>query len=406
MFYDVITIGAGAAGFMAAIEAAKRKRKVLLIDHSPKIGEKIRISGGGRCNFTNINASPENYISSNPHFCKSALASYRPEDFIRLVKSHYIPFHEKKLGQLFCDHSSSAIIEMLYKEADKYGVEILNPCRVDQINKNDKGFSLKTTHEDFNCESLIIATGGLSIPKIGATDFGYKIAKQFGLNIIKTRPGLVPLVFEDEFIKNQAGTSFDASVSFGKAKFRENILFTHNGLSGPAILQISNYLQYGDAIKIDLCPDLNLKNLLLEAKQSGEKKKLKNILKEIKFSKPQNELKTKIQRENIFPDKFIDSLADAMDLEKSIAEVSNKVFDDLVTNLQNWQLEPSGDEGYAKAEVTLGGVDTKELDSKTMESKKIPGLYFIGEVVDVTGWLGGYNFQWAWASGYAAGRAC
>lgn len=406
MFYDVIIIGAGAAGFMAAIEAAKRKRKVLLIDHSPKIGEKIRISGGGRCNFTNINASYENYISANPNFCRSALANYSPENFISLVKSHHIPYHEKKLGQLFCDHSSGAIIEMLYKEADKYGVEIINPCRVDQISKEDKGFVLRTTHDDFQSESLIIATGGLSIPKIGATDFGYKIAREFGLNIVKMRPGLVPLIIEDKFIRSQAGTSFDASVSCGKIKFRENILFTHNGLSGPAILQISNYLQEDRSIKINLCPDLDLKKILLEAKQSGEKKKLKNILKEIKFIKTEAELKTKIQRENIFPDKFVELLAETIDLDKSIAEANNKIFDELALSLQNWQLETSGDEGYAKAEVTLGGIDTKELDSKTMESKKIPGLYFIGELVDVTGWLGGYNFQWAWSSGYAAGQKC
>lgn len=409
-FFDVIILGAGAAGFMAAIEAAKSGKKTLLINSTKKIGEKIRISGGGRCNFTNLGAAAENYVSNNPHFCKSALAQYGPQDFIKLIEKHRIEFFEKKLGQLFCEESSQLIIDMLYKEAHNYGVEIIAPVLIDKVLLEDLAqvrFKLIASDgESFNCKSLIIATGGLSIPQTGASDFGYKLAKQFDLNVIKPRAGLVPLEVDDEFILSQPGTSFDALVSSAKTKFRENILFTHNGLSGPAILQISNYLQNHSGFEINLCPDLDLKNYLVEIKQSGEKRTVKNILKEIKFPEDhQAQLKTKIQRENIFPEKFVDLLADEIDLEKTIAEVSNKVFDELVLRLQKWRVKPSGDEGYAKAEVTLGGIDTKELDSKTMESKKIPGLYFIGEVVDVTGWLGGYNFQWAWSSGYLAGRS-
>ena len=309
---------------------------------------------------------------------------------------------------------------MLFKEADANGVKIIAPVLIDKILLEDSAQTrfrlIASDGEIFTANSLIIATGGLSIPQTGASDFGYRLAKQFDLNVIQPRAGLVPLVVDPASLKLRrtsnsmellAGTSFDALVSSGKTKFRENILFTHNGLSGPAILQISNYLQNHSSFEINLCPDLDLKNYLIEVKQSGEKRKLKNILKEIKFAEDhQAQLKTKIQRENIFPEKFVDLLADEIDLEKTMAEVSNKVFDELVTKLQKWRVKPSDDEGYAKAEVTLGGIDTKELDSKTMECKKISGLYFIGEVVDVTGWLGGYNFQWAWASGYLAGNAC
>lgn len=398
--YNAIIIGAGAAGFMAAITAAKRGLQVLLIDHSKKIGEKIRISGGGRCNFTNLYASPENYISENLHFCKSALAEFTPEDFINLVDQYQIPYHEKKLGQLFCDGKSTEILDMLYREAKLTKVTIINDCQVQEIKER---FQVTTNQGEFNAPSLIIATGGLSIPQIGATDLAYKTAKQFGLNIIEPRPGLVPFVCKEFMFKDLAGSSFDAEVSLGKRSFRENILFTHKGLSGPAILQISSYWKAGDMIQINLCPDLDLKKYLIEKKKQ-EKRKLKNILKEIPFKEGQADY-AKINRGTIFPDNFIDHLASEYDLEQSLAECSNQALEQIATRLQSWAITPTSTEGYAKAEVTTGGVDTNELNSKTMESKKIPGLYFIGECIDVTGWLGGYNFQWAWASGYACGNA-
>lgn len=406
--FDTIVIGAGAAGFMAAITVAKQGKKVAIINSTSKIGEKIRISGGGRCNFTNIGASAENYISGNPHFVKSALAGYGPDDFIKLVEKHRIKFFEKKLGQLFCEESSQLIIDMLLKEADDSGVEIFAPLLLDKVLLQDSAkarFKLESSKQIFICHQLIIATGGLSIPATGASDFAYRIAREFDINVLEPRPGLVPLVLDDEFVRSQSGTSFDSVVQAKKKyKFRENILLTHKGLSGPAILQISNYIKAGEEFVVDLCPDLDIKKLLLEAKQKGEKRKLKNYLLEIKASDYAREtLKTKIQRENIFPEKFIDALANDIDLDKSLAEVSNKVFDELELRLKRWTLKPCGDEGYAKAEVTLGGIDTKELNSQNMESRKVPGLHFIGEAVDVTGWLGGYNFQWAWSSGFVAG---
>ncbi len=398
--YDAIIIGAGAAGFMAAITAGKRGLKVLLLDHSKKIGEKIRISGGGRCNFTNIYASPENYISNNPHFCKSALANFTPQDFIALVEKHQIKYHEKKLGQLFCDGKSTEIIDMLYKEAKLSKVMIINDCQVQEI---QSGFKILTSQGKFEAKTLVIATGGLSIPQIGATDLGYKVAKQFGLNITELKPVLVPFTSKESIFKDLAGLSFDAVVSLGKRSFRENILFTHKGLSGPAILQISSYWKQGDSISINLCPDLDLKKFLLENKKQ-EKRKLKNILKEIKFKAGQAEF-AKINRGTIFPDNFIDYLTNEYDLEKPLAEYANESLEKIASRLESWQITPTGTEGYAKAEVTSGGIDTNELNSKTMEAKKIPGLYFIGECVDVTGWLGGYNFQWAWASGFACGNS-
>ncbi len=398
--YDAIIIGAGAAGFMAAITAGKQGLNVLLLDHSKKIGEKIRISGGGRCNFTNIYASPENYLSKNPHFCKSALANFTPQDFITLVEKHQIKYHEKKLGQLFCDGKSTEILNMLYKEAKLSKVNIINECQIEKI---QEGFKVATNQGKFNAPALVIATGGLSIPLIGATDLAYKAAKQFGLNIIEPSPALVPFTCKEPIFKALAGLSFDAEVSLNKKSFRENILFTHKGLSGPAILQISSYWKAGDTININLCPDLDLKRYLLDNKKQ-EKRKLKNILKEIKFKPEQAEF-SKINRGTIFPDNFIDYIATEYDLEKPLAEYSNEALEKLAARLQSWQITPSGTEGYAKAEVTTGGIDTNELNSKTMESKKIPGLYFIGECVDVTGWLGGYNFQWAWASGFACGNS-
>lgn len=406
--YKIIIIGAGAAGFMAAITAAQKGINTLLLDASEKIGEKIRISGGGRCNFTNIGASHENYLSQNKNFCRSALSKYKAEKFIDLVEKHGISYHEKKLGQLFCDDSSQEIITMLFKEAHQAGVEIYNPVKIKTVKKDGENFLLESSNQSFKCQKLIIATGGLSIPKIGASDFAHRIAKEFNLNIIPPRPALVPFTLEDDFFTSQSGLSFDAEVKLGKISFRENILFTHKGLSGPAILQISSYWQEGETITINLAPEIDIYEHLVKVK-TQEKKKIKNIIKEIEFSKPSNkDIKRKIDRKFIFPEQYLEKLAEQnpdIDFEQSIAEASNKSLKSLANLLNNWQVKPNGTEGYAKAEVTLGGVDTKELDSKTMEAKKVPGLYFIGEAVDVTGWLGGYNFQWAWASGFAAGSA-
>ena len=382
MHYDVIIVGAGAAGLMAAATAAKRGRKTLLIEASNKIAEKIRISGGGRCNFTNINASPENYISNNPHFIKSALARYNQHDFIKLVESYDIAYHEKTLGQLFCDRSSAQIIDMLLSECNKYGVEILLNSSVSKITKNEQ-FQIDLNGKSLTSESLIIATGGLSIPKIGASDFGYKIAKQFDLDIIAPKPALVPLTVtpEDlEFFKSLSGISIDAIVSYQNIAFRENILFTHRGLSGPAILQISSYLEkLPTIIKINLLPDLDLQKLLIENKHS--KILLTNFLK------------------NYLPHRFVDNYCEA----KRLVDHKPKELEIIAEKIHKFEAKIAGTEGYAKAEVTTGGVNTKELSSKTMASLKIPNLYFIGEIVDVTGWLGGYNFQWAWSSGYIAG---
>jgi predicted Rossmann fold flavoprotein len=343
--YDVVIIGAGAAGLMCAIEAGKRGRSVLVIERNESPGKKIRISGGGRCNFTNLYTTPDNFISANSSFHKSALARYTPDDFIRLVRNHRIAFHEKKLGQLFCDGSSQQIINMLLQECAKAGVDVRASCSVSQIHKNAR-FSLSTTAGDFDCNSLVIATGGLSIPKMGATDFGYRVARQFGLRLQETNPALVPLTLAGsdarEFAK-LSGVSFEALVTCNDAGFEENVLFTHHGFSGPAILQISSYWRSGQSITID----------------------------------PRTQ-----------PRRF--------------AQTWRELYGD--APIEHWELIPSGTEGYAKAEVTRGGVDTSELSSKTMEARQVPGLYFVGEVVDVTGQLGGFNFQWAWASGFVAGQ--
>jgi len=387
MHYDVIVIGAGAAGLMAAAQAGKRGRKVLLIERSNKIGEKIRISGGGRCNFTNLNASHENYLSSNPHFVKSALYQYTQHDFIKLVESYDIAYHEKTLGQLFCDSSSKQIINMLVQECGEANVTIILECEISKINKIEN-FELKTNQGDFSCESLIIATGGLSIPKMGATDFGYCIAKQFGLNIITQQPALVPLTVgtdDLDFYKNLSGNSIASVVSYKKASFKENILFTHRGLSGPAILQISSYLNNnpGEIINIDLLPGKNLNDLFIKNKNSTVS--IGNFLKDF------------------LPKRFIENW-NMINGSKKLTDYKAKDLENIANTLHNFKATISGTEGYAKAEVTVGGINTNELSSKTMESKKVPGLYFIGEVVDITGWLGGYNFQWAWSSGYVAGQ--
>lgn len=400
---DVIIIGSGAAGMMCALQAAQRGRTVVLLDHAKKLAEKIRISGGGRCNFTNLNTKAENFISSNPAFCRSALARYAPQDFIALLQKHGIGYHEKTLGQLFCDDESAAVITMLRGECEAAGVKRYMSCVVGEIkysakSENAQGvalahqFHLDSTHGDFNAGALVIATGGLSIPKIGATPFGYHVAEQFGIPITKLKPGLVPLTFAPQDWKPYAdltGVSLDVVVSFGKQSFRENLLVTHRGLSGPAILQISSYWQQGEALHINLLPDLDMLALLTEQKTS--KKLLSNYL---------------IQW---FPKSFSEvwcAQLSAHNIEnKPLNQYNDKQRKLIATQLHDWQVTPSGTVGYSKAEVTCGGVDTRALSSKTMECIAVPGLYFIGEVVDVTGWLGGYNFQWAWASGYAAGQA-
>jgi hypothetical protein len=383
---DVIVIGGGAAGLMCAIEAGRRGRSVTVLEHAERLGKKILISGGGRCNFTNINAAPENYLSGNPHFCKSALARYRPADFIALIEKHGIAYHEKKLGQLFCDITSRQIVEMLQQECDAMRVELRLNCQVQQVEKNVE-FSVRTNAGDFECDSLVIATGGLSFPKIGATDFGYRIAQQFGLKISETRPGLVPLLFNDADLAafgELSGISVDAVASASGSSFRENILFTHRGLSGPAILQISNYADASEPITLDILPE-NPGGDWLKS-QRGTNKELKTFLTQW------------------LPQRFTQQWCEQFAPSRPMNRYSNAELEEIARRLHQWEIRPAGTEGYAKAEVTLGGVDTGELSSKTMESRNVPGLYFIGEVVDVTGWLGGYNFQWAWASGHAAGQ--
>lgn len=376
---------------MCASQAAQRGRKVILLDHSTKIGRKILISGGGRCNFTNIGATHESFVSQNPHFCKSALSRYRPDDFIALVKKHHIRFHEKKLGQLFCDESAEQIVDMLVEECDDAGAKFQMDCKIFSISKNDH-FVISTSAGEFRSESLVVATGGLSIPQIGATGFGYEIAKQFGLKLIQTVPALDGFNFSksdlDRF-KDLPGVSIDTVISCNKASFRENILFTHTGLSGPASLQASLYWNKNDSIKIDLLPQFDAEKWLTRFKNSNHNKtELKNILSEK------------------LPKRFAEKFAQMSNLNKPINQLNERQISEVAELLHAWTLQPAGTVGYRKAEVTRGGVDTKELSSQTMEAKKIPGLYFIGEVVDVTGWLGGYNFQWAWSSGYAAGQVC
>lgn len=383
MKFEVVVIGGGAAGLFCAIEAGRRGRGVLVIERNGQLGRKIIISGGGRCNFTNVNTAPENFISENPHFCKSALARYTPRDFIELVKKHKIQFYEKKLGQLFCRESSRQIVEMLVSECRGARVEIKTGCTVRTV-KNDDGFEIDTDQGIFRSESLVVATGGLSFPKVGATDFGYKIARQFGLRIVETRPSLVPLVFAGMNRRELAGISIDSEVSANGTAFRENILFTHRGLSGPAILQISNYWRKSEPIEIDLVPGVDMSEVLERNRDS--RKTLPNFLSEY------------------LPARFAESFAGA-EKRKPLNQLSEKQIQSAAEQINNWAVIFSDTEGYDKAEVTLGGVSTAELSSKTMESTKIPGLFFIGELVDVTGWLGGYNFQWAWASGHAAGQA-
>ena len=387
--YDVIIVGAGAAGMMSAIEAGKRGRKVLLVDHYKKIGEKIRISGGGRCNFTNINTNPNKFLSQNPKFVRSALSQYTQNDFINLINKYEIKFHEKKLGQLFCDHSAQQIVEMLLKECDLANVTILKEFIIKNIEKDNDQYLVSTETEQYSSVSLIVATGGLSVPKIGATSFGYEIAKKFDHNIIETLPALVPLTFNEkilEICKELTGLSVEAIVSFNKVLFQEGMLFTHRGLSGPSILQISSYWKQGDNIKVNLSPKLNVYQLLEEKRKLNPKFDILNIVSEI------------------LPKRLAQIICSENKVSGNISELSNKILKQLSENINSWLINPTGSEGYRTAEVTLGGVDTKELSSKTMMSNKHKNLFFIGEVVDVTGHLGGYNFQWAWSSGYVAGQ--
>jgi predicted Rossmann fold flavoprotein len=388
MHKDVIIIGGGAAGLFCALTAGRRGRSALLIEHAEKLGKKILISGGGRCNFTNLYAAPENFLCHNPNFHKSALARYTPLDFIALVEKHGIRYHEKKLGQLFCDGTSQEIVQMLLRECNDAGVELRTRCTLNAIDKQGERFVLTTNQGRFECASLVIATGGLSIPQMGATDFGYRVAKQFGLKLVPTRPALVPftLAKDDQAVFSPlSGVSVDALVSLREQSFRENILVTHQGLSGPAILQISSYWQPGDALTIDLLPTDDALELLLRERHS------------------QKELKTLLGQH--WPQRFAQAWTDVQALSKPLRHYSDKELQRIADQIHRWQLRPAGTTGYRKAEVTAGGVDTDELYSQTLEARRVPGLFFIGEVVDVTGWLGGYNFQWAWASGYAAGQA-
>ena len=386
LHYDVVVLGGGAAGMMCAIEAGKRGRRVALIEHQERVGKKIAISGGGRCNFTNLHAGPGNYLSSRPDFCKSALARYQPADFIALVESHGIAFHEKKLGQQFCDTTSREIIEMLLAECAAAGVEILLSCRVGEVRKTDR-FQLETNRGAITCDSLVIATGGLSFPKLGASDFGHRLARQFGLQLTELRPALVPLTLGGDELAafgELSGVALPVSVRHGGAEFRESILFTHRGLSGPAILQISSYWREGETLSFDLLPGARAEELPGTARRQ------------------KTDLVTTLSR--AWPRRFAEVWCSRHAPAKPLQHWTSSETKTVARLLHEWPLHIVGTEGYAKAEVTLGGIDPTELSSKTMESRRVPGLYFIGEVVDVTGWLGGYNFQWAWASGYAAGQ--
>ena len=387
--FDVIILGAGAAGLMCALAAGQRGRKVLLLEHADGVGAKILISGGGRCNFTNLHSASDRFLSSNPDFCKSALGRYTQADFISLVERHRIPYHEKTLGQLFCNGSARAIVAMLLAECAQGGVDVRVGHTVTDISRVDC-FRLETSHGCFTASALVLATGGLSIPKMGATGFAYEVARRFGLGIIEPLPGLVPLKATPEtlgFGQLFAGVSLEAIVSCAGQSFRENILFTHRGLSGPAILQITSYWRQGDTISLDLAPAYEANGFLLERKHSRPRAETKTVLAEI------------------LPARLAHALAEACLPPGPMANVPDRTLVAFAARLKRWEIQPTGSEGWSKAEVTLGGIDTRDLSSKTMEARDIPGLYAIGEALDVTGWLGGYNFQWAWSSGWCAGQA-
>ena len=387
---DVIIIGASAAGLMCAIEAGKRGRKVVVLDHSNKAGKKILVSGGGRCNFTNYSVSADNYISHNPHFCKSALSRYTQWDFIDLVNKYKIEFHERSHGQLFCNDSAKQILAMLRDECEQVGVSIYLNTKIDNIDKkSDHHFILSTNLDDFHCQSLVVATGGLSMPTMGAGPFGYKVAEQFGIKVWPTTAGLVPFTLQPEDktkFSTLSGIAVDCVVSSGKQSFRENILFTHRGLSGPVVLQISSYWSPGETVEINLLPDLDLfEDLMLNKKR-------------------QTNLKLKTALSKHLPRRLVEALISEKLVDKTLQSISDDDLMAIASRIRQWAIKPNGTEGYRTAEVTLGGVDCDALSSKTMESNTVPGLYFIGEVVDVTGWLGGYNFQWAWSSAWCAGQ--
>ncbi|HLB32674.1 MAG: hypothetical protein A3F67_06090 [Verrucomicrobia bacterium RIFCSPHIGHO2_12_FULL_41_10] len=385
--YDVIVIGGGAAGLFCAFNTAQKGRRVALLEHNDTIGKKIAISGGGRCNFTNIHATAENYLSENPSFCKSALARYSPWDFITLVEKHGIAYHEKKLGQQFCDGSSREIIQLLIKECEEAKVDIFTSCSVQQVSKPER-FQITTSKGLLTTKSLVIATGGLSFNKLGASDFGHRLAKQFGIEVTPLRPGLVPLTFKDQdrtFCNSLAGVALPVRVEHQGISFEEALLFTHRGVSGPAILQISSYWKKGEKLLFDLLPTQESNSSLLAQRHSAAL--FPNLL------------------SHHLPRRFAEAWSERHLLSKPTQKYTTQEFHSIIELLHHWSMEFSDTEGYPKAEVTLGGVSTKELSSKTMESRRIPGLFFIGEVVDVTGWLGGYNFQWAWASGHAAATA-
>lgn len=394
--FDVAVIGAGAAGMMAASVAGQRGLKVVLIDHAKKLGEKIRISGGGRCNFTNLGTTPANFISRNPHYCRSALSSYTPQDFLALVEQYGIAWHEKHKGQLFCDDSSESIIDLLCQECEKAQVKWRMPCAVQSIQHTEvDGYTIATDSGVIYATQLVIATGGMALPQVGATDFALDIARQFGLKIIEPRPALVPLTFDHAFWQDfvpLSGVSTEVELTTSKTSFLEDLLFTHRGLSGPGILQISSYWQPGESIQIDLAPALDLAQQLVAAK-SGNRQQLGNFLSTLL---PKRLVEPWITAAQALP---------AGVAEQRMADIPDKVLRQLGQALHQWSLTPTGTTGYKKAEVMRGGVDTSELNQKTMAARKLPTLYFIGEAVDVTGWLGGYNFQWAWASGVACGQA-
>ena len=388
--YDVVVLGAGAAGMMCAAEAGKRGRSVLVIDHAAKPGEKIRISGGGRCNFTNLHAAPANYISQNPSFCISALRRYTQADFIALVERYRIAYHEKTLGQLFCDGSSKQIVELLLSEMRQAQAELRLSTSVRTVERNSEGFALQLSQGAVQCRSLVVATGGKSIPKMGATGFGYDLAEQFGLKVVETRPALVPLTLEPTMLERLAplaGVAVDAVAACGRTRFSESLLFTHRGLSGPAILQISSYWREGGEIELSLLPGVDLFEELRTARAQNGRQALQTAL------------------AAFLPKRLAQLVAETGKGPAHLADYSDKRLRAVADAVNRWRFKPAGSEGYRTAEVTLGGVDTRELDSRTMEAKAVPGLYFIGEVVDVTGWLGGYNFQWAWSSGWCAGQA-
>lgn len=386
--YDAIILGAGAAGLMCALTAGLRGRRVLLIDHAEQVGKKILISGGGRCNFTNIHTAPDRYLSANPHFAKSALRRYTPQDFLALVERYGIAWHEKTLGQLFCDGSARQIVDMLVAECHAGGVEIALGDTVRDVAYTDGHYRVTLGHREANAPALVIATGGPSIPKMGATSFAYEVARKFSLKVVEPRPALVPFTLggDEVLFRELSGVAAPVEARTGKAKFREAALFTHRGLSGPAILQISSYWRHGEAVEIDFLPD-RVANWLVEAKRAQPRATLRRLL------------------GDALPNRLADTLAHSLALNTELANIADKVLAEAERRLAGWRFHPNGTEGFAKAEVTIGGIATGGLSSQTMEARDTPGLYAIGEAVDVTGWLGGYNFQWAWASGWAAGQS-